>query len=88
MRNLNQDIKWKRFTKTTFHALPIERENSFTMKQFAESINEFLEFRKYNILKDNGSITKQKADEKAIAEYTEFNKTQKIVSDFDREIKS
>jgi hypothetical protein len=65
----------------------IERENTFTMEQFAVSINEFLAFRKYEILKDKGSITKQKADEKAIAEYSEFNRTQKIVSDFDREIK-
>lgn len=65
----------------------IERENTFTMEQFARSINEFLAFRKYEILKDKGSITKKKADEKAIAEYTEFNKTQKIESDFDREIK-
>lgn len=65
----------------------IERENTFTMEQFAVSINEFLAFRKYEILKDKGSITKQKADEKAIVEYSEFNRTQKIVSDFDREIK-
>lgn len=65
----------------------IERENTFTMEQFALSINEFLAFRKYDILRNKGSITKKKADEKACIEYDEFNKTQKIVSDFDREIK-
>lgn len=65
----------------------IERENTFTMEQFALSINEFLAFRKYDILRNKGSITKKKADEKAYIEYDEFNKTQKIVSDFDREIK-
>lgn len=32
----------------------VERENTFTMEEFANSVNEFLEFRKYEILKDNG----------------------------------
>lgn len=66
----------------------IERENTFTMKEFATSINEFLSFRKYNILKGKRSISKKQADKKAIAEYDEFNKTQKINSDFEKEIKS
>jgi hypothetical protein len=65
----------------------IERENTFTMKEFATSINEFLAFRKYKILTDNGKIAKQQADEKAETEYEVFNKTQKIVSDFDKQIK-
>ncbi len=65
----------------------VERENTFTMEQFAESVNEFLHFRKYHILHDKGKISKARADQKAIAEYDEFNKTQKIVSDFDKEIK-
>lgn len=62
----------------------IERENTFTMEEFAASINEFLAFRKYDILKGNGSISKTQADEKAKAEYDEFNKTQKILSDFEK----
>ena len=65
----------------------IERENTFTMTEFATSINEFLAFRKYDILKDKGSISKKQADTKAKAEYDEFNKTQKIISDFEKEIK-
>jgi len=65
----------------------IERENTFTMEEFSESINEFLSFRKYKILKDKGSISKKQADAKAEEEYIHFNKTQKIVSDFDREVK-
>jgi len=65
----------------------IERENTFTMKEFASSVNEFLAFRKYKILKDKGKISKQEADKKAEAEYDEFNKTQKIFSDFDKEVK-
>jgi hypothetical protein len=65
----------------------IERENTFTMEEFAASVNEFLAFRRYDILKDKGHVTKQAAIAKATAEYNEFNKTQKIVSDFDREVK-
>jgi len=65
----------------------IERENTFTMEEFSESINEFLSFRKYKILKDKGSISKKEADAKAEEEYIHFNKRQKIVSDFDREVK-
>lgn len=65
----------------------VERENTFTMEEFSASVNEFLAFRRYNILKDKGKITKLQADRKAEAEYNEFNKTQKIVSDFDKEIK-
>ena len=65
----------------------IERENIFTMEDFSISINEFLAFRKYDILEGKGSISKKKADEKAKSEYDEFNKTQKINSDFDNQIK-
>lgn len=65
----------------------IERENTFTMEEFSKSINEFLSFRKYEILKDKGRISRQTALEKAEYEYNIFNKTQKIVSDFDKEIK-
>lgn len=65
----------------------IEREIVFTMEEFASSVNEFLSFRRYEILKGSGRISKKAADAKAIAEYTEFNRTQHISSDFDKEIK-
>jgi len=65
----------------------IERENTFTMEEFAASINEFLAFRKYKILTDKGAVSKKLANEKAEEEYELFNKTQKIISDFDKEIK-
>ncbi len=65
----------------------IERENTFTMEEFAHSVNEFLEFRRYDILKDNGKISRKQAETKANAEYDIFNKTQIIESDFDKEIK-
>jgi virulence protein len=65
----------------------IERENTFTMEEFAKSINEFLAFRKYDILKGKGGISKKQAEHKAKAEYDEFNKTQKIFSDFEKSLK-
>ncbi len=67
----------------------IERENTFTMQQFAESVNEFLAFRKYDIFPDGnkGRISQKAAKEKAEAEYNIFNKTQKIESDFDKAVK-
>lgn len=65
----------------------IERENTFTMEEFAASVNEFLAFRKYEILPDKGKISRRAALEKAGAEYEQFNKMQKITSDFDREVK-
>ena len=66
----------------------IERENTFTMEQFAASVNEFLAFRRYEILPDHskGLISHEQAKKKAESEYIEFNKTQKIVSDFDKEV--
>lgn len=66
----------------------VERENTFTMEEFAASVNEFLAFRRYKILKDNGRISRRQAEEKAVVEYNEFNKTQKIISDFDKLIAS
>lgn len=65
----------------------IERENTFTMEQFAASVNEFLAFRKYQILPDKGSISHEQAKTHAEAEYDKFNKKQKIESDFDRAVK-
>ena len=61
----------------------IERENTFNMEQFSASINEFLAFRRYDILPDKGKVSHKEAVAKAHAEYDIFNKTQKIVSDFD-----
>jgi hypothetical protein len=65
----------------------IERRNTFTMKQFADSVEKFLSFNEYKILGGKGKVSKLQADKKAITEYEAFKKTQKIVSDFDKEIK-
>ena len=61
----------------------IERENTFNMEQFSASINEFLAFRRYDILPNKGKVSHKEAVAKAHAEYDIFNKTQRIVSDFD-----
>lgn len=65
----------------------IERENTFTMEEFADSINKFLTFREYRILSGKGRVSTKAASVKAAREYDIFNKTQKITSDFDREVK-
>ncbi len=65
----------------------IERENTFTMKEFSESVDAFLQFNRYEILPDKGKISRNEAVNKAESEYDIFNKTQRIESDFDREIK-
>ena len=65
----------------------IERENTFTMEEFEESINEFLSFRRYDILEGKGTVSHKVAVRKAETEYDEFNKKQKINSDFDKMIK-
>lgn len=65
----------------------IERENAFSMAQFAASVNEFLTFRRYALLPDKGKISREMADKKAEEEYKLFNPTQKINSDFDKEVK-
>ena len=65
----------------------IERENTFNMSQFSASVNEFLTFRKYQILPDKGKISAVQAKKKAEEEYDIFNKTQRIDSDFDKEVR-
>ncbi|MDD0845611.1 virulence RhuM family protein [Campylobacter sp. 50012-21] len=65
----------------------IEREIAFDMQSFIASVNEFLAFRKYDILEGKGSVSRKTAESKAFSEYDEFNKTQKINSDFDKFVK-
>ena len=65
----------------------IEQENTFSMEQFSASVNEFLAFRRYRILPDKGKVSAAEAKEKAEAEYDIFNRTQRIDSDFDREVR-
>lgn len=64
----------------------IERENTFTMEQLADSVNKFLTFNEYKILHGKGGLSKIQAAKKAIEEYDDFNRTQKLISDFDKEL--
>lgn len=65
----------------------IERQNAFTMEQFAASVNKFLTFNDYQILPDKGRISASQAKAKAEREYDIFNKTQRIDSDFDKQVR-
>ena len=65
----------------------IEREIAFDMQSFIASVNEFLAFRKYDILEGKGSVSRKTAESKAFSQYDKFNKTQKINSDFDKFVK-
>ena len=66
----------------------IERQNPFSMEQFAASVNKFLTFNDYKILPDKGSISSVQAKVKAESEYDIFNRTQRIDSDFDKEVRN
>lgn len=65
----------------------IERRNTFTMQELAESVNKFLAFNEYQILSDLGKVSHTQAIDKASKEYDKFNKTQNIISDFDKQVK-
>lgn len=66
----------------------IERENTFTMESLANSVDKFLNFNEFKILEGKGTKSHQQAISKAGKEYDQFNKTQKIISDFDKHLKN
>lgn len=66
----------------------IENRVQMTMADMATSVDRFLSFNEYQVLAGKGRMSKAQADKKALAEYAEFNKTQKIESDFDRIVKA
>ena len=66
----------------------LEDETLLTMKDFAESIDAFLRFRRFKILEGKGRISKKQADAKAHTEYDIFNKSQTINSDFEKHLLS
>ncbi|MFM7088067.1 MAG: virulence RhuM family protein [Candidatus Paceibacterota bacterium] len=85
-----EDIKQLERTVTGFFDYIeglIARSNTFTMEEFAESVDKFLTFNEYKILDGKGRISKADADAKAVSEYKEFNKHQQIESDFDKQVK-
>lgn len=64
-----------------------ERGIAFTMEDFSRSVNEFLEFRRYDVLEGKGTISRDAAEAKAVSEYNEYRKTQDYLSDFDKEVR-
>lgn len=67
--------------------IQIENRNTLTMESLSESVSLFLEFHNYKILDWNWKISHNEAKQKAYEEYDEFNKTQKINSDFEKVLK-
>ena len=65
----------------------IENRQELSMKDVSQSVNKFLEFNEFKVLEGKGRISHIQAKEKASKEYEEFNKIQKIESDFDKEMK-
>lgn len=74
----------KKNIKLSFTILMLLSQMEFTMEKLAESVNKFLDFNNFKVLEWNWKISKKQAEEKAYNEYDEFNKTQKIISDFDK----
>jgi hypothetical protein len=66
----------------------IENLVQMTMEDMATSVDKFLTFNEYDVLRGKGKISKPQADKKALEEYKAFNKTQKITSDFDKAVKA
>lgn len=66
----------------------IERGNVFDMQQFAASVNKFLTFNDYKILPNRGSVSAAEAKAKAETEYDLFNPSQRIDSDFDKQLRA
>ena len=64
----------------------IENEQTFTMADFSKSIDNIINFRNWKVLDGKGKISHEQAMRKAHSEYDEFNKIQKIVSDFDKQL--
>ena len=67
--------------------IKINNRQAMTMEEFSQSVDNFLSFNDFKVLDNFGSISKKQADIKAVKQYDEFNKTQKINSDFDKIIK-
>jgi hypothetical protein len=66
----------------------IENRVQMNMADMAASVDKFLSFNEYKVLAHKGAISKAQADQKALDEYAEFNRTLKMESDFDRVLKA
>jgi hypothetical protein len=66
-----------------------DRQLVMTMADWKKELESFLEYYRYDILENTGTISAEEAKEKAYAEYDKFRIVQdrEYLSDFDREIK-
>jgi len=90
-KNYLSEVKIKRLERTVsgyFDYIEniIENRHLMKMEDLSKSVDKFLNFNEYKILAGKGKISHSQAEKKATAEYNQFNKTQKIESDFDKEV--
>ena len=66
-----------------------DRQLVMTMADWKKELESFLEYYRYNIIENTGTISAEEAKEKAYAEYDKFRIVQdrEYLSDFDQEIK-
>jgi len=73
--------------KNIFESGELDENQVYSKVEYtANSIDEFLKFRRYKILNHKGRVSMKQAKDKAHLEYGEFNKIQKVNSDFEKEI--
>ncbi len=82
-----KDLEWTISGFFDYLERIIKNRITMKMEDLAKSVDKFLDFNEYKILEWFWSISSKEAKEKATNEYEEFNKTQKIESDFDHLIK-
>lgn len=66
----------------------IENRKKMNMGDMAASVDKFLSFNEYKLLKGKGRISRKRMESKAKAEYVEFNKSQTINSDFEKSVRA
>ncbi|OOF61554.1 virulence RhuM family protein [Rodentibacter sp. Ppn85] len=62
------------------------RKKQFFLKDWEEKLDSFLAFNDRNVLKNQGSISKEQADKKALLEYDKFNQQRRLEKEKEGEI--
>lgn len=87
IKTLPMEDDIKKLKRTIYIERIIENRQKLSMQDVSASVNKFLEFNEFQILEGKGAVSHLQAKEKALKVYDKFNKTQKIESDFDKEMK-
>ncbi len=84
--NVDEIKKLERTVSSFFDYIEriIENRTVMKMNDLSQSVNKFLNFNEFKILEGKGSVSFEDATKKAFKEYDDFNKHQKIDSDFDK----